>query len=600
MTFSSGTTSVCALSRGVVQIEFIQNFGNNPPLKPVIDATMSAAAGNVLVYSDGATTVLDRFGTKYVSVVGTKENAVCSNRGVCSTDGTCSCFSSNGDSYASSDGYGKAGRRGDCGFISSGTTVGSCPGQVQCSGHGLCSESTFTCSCQTGWEGGDCSLRSCPTGLSWFDYPTKNEIAHVSMAVCSNVGICDYSSGVCTCGGNFVGRACDRLVCGGGSSAPCNGHGVCSPMIQAAQSAVNNVGNPITISYGANPNNYATWEATRMSVCLCDSGYAGYDCSLLTCPVGDDPMTTEDHVEVQLIKCSGTGGSFTLTFRGETTVAMNAATATASTVSRALMGLDNIVGRVDAWSTADIRNNNASIPARTFDIVNPSKALPEGFPSWAYFNFSGSSPFGNVMNGPNGAVGFTGGGAGQLKFSQMNPGYDGRLDEIKNPPFLAPACMSDGSNVLIVKFSSTHGPLPPLKANTALLTTKPGSEASVLVYSGGTTVAVGKVTLKSVKGSTETAVCSNQGLCDTTTGRCNCFPSFSSSDGAGGPGTRKDCGYQVPSLSSYADSNAVVFPWELSGKGQYPGPITGTDQEHRSMGPLDLRQYVPINGKKNE
>jgi EGF-like domain len=120
----------------------------------------------------------------------------------------------------------------------------------------------------------------------------------------------------------------------------------------------------------------------------------------------------------------------------------------------------------------------------------------------------------------------------------------------------------------------------------------------VLVYSGGATVTVGKVTLKSVKGSTETAVCSNQGLCDTTTGRCNCFPSFSSSDGAGGPGTRKDCGYQLPSLSSYADSKAVVFPWMLSGKGQYPAPLTGTDPEHRSMGPLDLRQYVPINGKK--
>ena len=43
--------------------------------------------------------------------------------------------------------------------------------------------------------------------------------------------------------------------------------------------------------------------------------YSGYDCSLTLCPVGDDPATYEDHVEVQLMQCLANKGNFTLSFR---------------------------------------------------------------------------------------------------------------------------------------------------------------------------------------------------------------------------------------------------------------------------------------------
>jgi len=192
VTFSAGATTVCSITVNVVQIEFIQQFGNNPPLKAMSDTVMLAAGGRVLVSADGATIWQDTNYVNYKSVIGTKESSVCAGRGLCSADGTCSCFSTNGDTYASSNGYGAAGTRGDCGFIYSGSTVATCPGQVQCSGHGLCSKTTRACSCQTGWEGGDCSLRSCPKGLAWFDYPTANDVAHVTYKTCSGAGVCDY------------------------------------------------------------------------------------------------------------------------------------------------------------------------------------------------------------------------------------------------------------------------------------------------------------------------------------------------------------------------------------------------------------------------
>lgn len=43
------------------------------------------------------------------------------------------------------------------------------------------------------------------------------------------------------------------------------------------------------------------------------------------CPRGDDPWTTNQVNEVQSISCKADGGSFTLSFRGETTAKISSA-----------------------------------------------------------------------------------------------------------------------------------------------------------------------------------------------------------------------------------------------------------------------------------
>lgn len=65
-------TRLCAAASGVAQIEFIQNFGNYPPLSALLDPTMLSLGGRVFVSADGSTTLSDASFVSYVSVLGTK------------------------------------------------------------------------------------------------------------------------------------------------------------------------------------------------------------------------------------------------------------------------------------------------------------------------------------------------------------------------------------------------------------------------------------------------------------------------------------------------------------------------------------------------
>ncbi|KAH8059572.1 hypothetical protein JL720_13786 [Aureococcus anophagefferens] len=69
---------------------------------------------------------------------------------------------------------------------------------------------------------------------------------------------------------------------------------------------------------------YDGWDASMIYGCACDAGFAGYDCSERECPRGDDPLTAGVD-EVQLLTCDcgepgGCGnGTIALAFRGQRT-----------------------------------------------------------------------------------------------------------------------------------------------------------------------------------------------------------------------------------------------------------------------------------------
>ncbi|DAZ98598.1 TPA: hypothetical protein N0F65_001017 [Lagenidium giganteum] len=199
------------------------------------------------------------------------------------------------------------------------TAIACCPNA--CSGHGMCNSggNGCVCACFKGYFGGDCSLRSCPMGTAWNDFPIAVDIAHLP-AECSNRGQCDCTTGRCSCDPSFTGLACDRLAC----PADCSKHGDCRSLRYMAMRKDKGTGPPVRYD--------SVWDADMIYGCVCDDGYEGGDCSKRVCATGDDPLTgyAGDTVfgtqknEKQTIQCAATSGTFTLTYRGATTVPINA------------------------------------------------------------------------------------------------------------------------------------------------------------------------------------------------------------------------------------------------------------------------------------
>ena len=338
-------------SNSIVKITFLSDFGDLPTLSllnPDGSAFDAVKAARIEVAADGATLQRSGDGASLTSIKSTKESRLCSGRGTCDTSsGSCRCFTG----FISSDGRGNPGPHGDCGHDRDPIT--SCPGiGIECSGHGICSgHPEYTCACNAGWQGGDCSERVCPFSTAWFDHPVANEQAHQPKE-CSNKGLCNRITGECECQPLFEGEACERMTCPGKTSPAgvCSGHGRCLKMEELAEYSQLN-GDAIDASYGMNPNLPATWDYDKVFGCLCDGGWQGYDCALKVCPTGDDVTTTGQADEVQTINCRYIGTvaaapSFKLKFRQQITAPIQFS-ASAAEVKAALEQLETI-GRLKA------------------------------------------------------------------------------------------------------------------------------------------------------------------------------------------------------------------------------------------------------------
>lgn len=179
----------------------------------------------------------------------------------------------------------------------------ACPNR--CSGAGTCGAGN-ACTCDSGYTGGDCSLRECPTGSAvWVSKAVADDDAHTanSNVPCSNRGICDYKTGICDCFDGFTGLACDRLVC----RHDCTNNGICRSI--ADISSTHGVDTtPGVAGDGVGPS-YANWDADVSYGCECDFGWRGGDCADPVCPFGDDPRTIHQQRRGIVITTGDSGGN---------------------------------------------------------------------------------------------------------------------------------------------------------------------------------------------------------------------------------------------------------------------------------------------------
>jgi len=151
---------------------------------------------------------------------------------------------------------------------------GSCPNS--CSGQGTCRQNG-ACVCFAGFEGYDCSMRTCPSAESWGQ---DQEVMH-TQSECAGRGMCQRATGTCSCFDGFEGAACERATC----PNACSNRGKCRSLAEL----------PKIQQYG-----YTGWEVKRIQKCICDGGYYGADCSLRYCPFGDDPETICSYAQRQV------------------------------------------------------------------------------------------------------------------------------------------------------------------------------------------------------------------------------------------------------------------------------------------------------------
>mmetsp|Transcript_10292 Transcript_10292/g.20207 ORF Transcript_10292/g.20207 Transcript_10292/m.20207 type:complete len:258 (+) Transcript_10292:219-992(+) len=217
-------------------------------------------------------------------------------------------------------------------FLLAGSSEAACPNS--CSGHGRCSNyaATFStaptnpytpattttygynqliakkdsCTCFFRKEDGvdiydytapDCSLKTCPSGPAIGAIPYTDN-SHQQVIECSGAGVCDRSTGECTCETGFTGKNCGRRSC----PNDCNGHGKCM-LIKDIVETVAELDS--SFEYSTSSLAYTAFDKDTSAGCLCDAGFFGPDCSLHECPTDTDPM--DGYGSESGRECSGRG-----------------------------------------------------------------------------------------------------------------------------------------------------------------------------------------------------------------------------------------------------------------------------------------------------
>jgi hypothetical protein len=117
------------------------------------------------------------------------------------------------------------------------------------------------------------------------------------------------------------------------------------------------------------PLPYSNWEADAVTMCVCDWGFTGPDCSMKLCSKGDDPLTIGQSYRSITITTSTndtvvpTGGVYTLYFDGE--AVQFDYDASAADLQAAIDSLDNVeLSHVDVVQSAGIYSNLYTVQFR--------------------------------------------------------------------------------------------------------------------------------------------------------------------------------------------------------------------------------------------
>jgi hypothetical protein len=119
---------------------------------------------------------------------------------------------------------------------------------------------------------------------------------HLPEAECSDQGLCDRATGLCSCFPGYSGSSCQRTVC----PDDCSGHGTCrsnrdfaydwavAKTKQIHDKTETNIEEKFKETYFASYDD--AWDTDKHWGCKCDAGYRGPSCALVECPSAHDPL----------------------------------------------------------------------------------------------------------------------------------------------------------------------------------------------------------------------------------------------------------------------------------------------------------------------
>merc|ERR1712048_594919 len=119
---------------------------------------------------------------------------------------------------------------------------------------------------------------------------------HQAERECSDQGLCDRATGLCSCFAGYTGSSCQRTAC----PDDCSGHGTCrsnrdfaydwaiAKTIQMHNKNAQDHTELFKEIYFASYDN--AWDSDKHYGCLCDQGYRGPSCALVECPSANVPL----------------------------------------------------------------------------------------------------------------------------------------------------------------------------------------------------------------------------------------------------------------------------------------------------------------------